>query len=301
LPNVAVTTLCPVAVTLGPLEYSFRVPRTNERRPSGEFTTNTFVSNSAFSYYNALQVEWTKKLSKGLLYSVNYTWSKAIDTNSEATFVGAGDTNANGNDRRASRGLSRFHTPHRATIYVSYTVSKFGGGHGFFDSGGLRWQKFIQDWTISMVAKFSVGTPVTLTNSNGFGDLNFDGFTELRPAVVDTSVIGQHLTNPDTSQQQVPATAFRTPVLSDYGCCILGRNTFYMDGVQNYDFSLVRTFRLPWEGHRASIRADFFNAFNHVQYGFPTLDLASISFGKILGTATQYSPRTIQGSFRYHF
>ena len=41
LPGIAVSTQCPVAVPLGPLEYSLLVPRTNERRPDGRFTTNT--------------------------------------------------------------------------------------------------------------------------------------------------------------------------------------------------------------------------------------------------------------------
>ena len=50
------------------------------------------------------------------------------------------------------------------------------------------------------------------------------------------------------------------------------------------------------------LRADFFNAFNHVQYGFPvSLDVTSINFGRITGTATQYAPRNIQVSLRYQY
>ena len=60
------TATCPVVVPIGTLEYSLRVPRTNERRPDPRYTTNLLVSNAAWSYYHGLQVEWTKKLSRGL-------------------------------------------------------------------------------------------------------------------------------------------------------------------------------------------------------------------------------------------
>mgnify|MGYP003286762072 CR=1 FL=1 len=62
----------------------------------------------------------------------------------------------------------------------------------------------------------------------------------------------------------------------------------------------ARRFALPF-GHRVLIRADLFNAFNHVQYGFPDNNIANANFGRILGTATSYSPRTIQFSLRYQY
>src|SRR4030095_15656809 len=110
LAGIATTAECPTNVPLGTFEYSFRVPRTNERRPDGRFTTNSLVSNAAWSYYQGLQVEWVKKLSRGLNFSLAYTFSKTIDTTSEATALGnAGDSNQNGNSARNARGLSLFH------------------------------------------------------------------------------------------------------------------------------------------------------------------------------------------------
>jgi outer membrane receptor protein involved in Fe transport len=294
LPGIAVTTLCPVAVPIGPYEYSLRLPRLNERRPNGQFTTNTLVANGAWSYYNGLQIEWKKRLSKGLSYSAAYTWSKSIDTNSEATNVGAGDTNANGPDTRLSRALSRFHTPHRFTLFATYQMPFFSKRKDFVG-------QTLGGWNISVVWKLSHGTPFTVINSSGYGDLNFDGFTELRPAIVDPTVLGRSINDPNTSVEQLPREAFRAATVSDYGCCILGRNTFYGDGVNNVDLSLFKTFRLPIENHRLVFRADFFNAFNKVQFGFPTVDLASLNFGRITGESNTYSPRNIQISLRYVF
>ncbi|MFN0109912.1 MAG: TonB-dependent receptor domain-containing protein [Blastocatellia bacterium] len=294
LAGIATNATCPVAVPIGPNEISLRVPRINERRPSGDFTTNTLASNGAWSYYHGMQVEWNKKLSKGWFFQMSYTWSKAIDTTSEATFVGAGDSNALGPDPRVSRGLSRFHSPHRYTFFTSYELPKLTK-YGTFVSQALG------GWKVSMVAKFAAGTPFTVTNSAGFGDFNFDGFGELRPVVVDPGVLGNHFTNPDQSPFRLPREAFRAPTINDYNCCVLGRNTFYADGVDNYDFSIFKSFRMPFEGHQVILRADMFNAFNHVQYAFPNPDLNSATFGRITTTAVQYAPRNVQFSLRYTF
>ncbi|MGH9900806.1 MAG: hypothetical protein ACRD68_03100, partial [Pyrinomonadaceae bacterium] len=295
------TALCPVVVPIGALEYSHRVPRTNERRPDGRYSTNLFVSNASWSYYHGMQIEWNKKYSRGLTFQASYTWSKSIDTTSEATFVGAGDTNQTGNRSRDARGLSRFHTPHRFTLFATYRLPSFGSP-GFFDEKGLKLGRILEGWTVSMVTKLAAGTPVTVINSSGFGDLNFDGFTELRPALVDTSLLGRNIDDPNTSEQLLPRSAFRTPTIPDYDCCIVGRNTFFADGVQNVDLGIYRSFSMPYtEGHRLIFRADLFNAFNHVQYALPGVDLASANFGRIVDTATLYNPRSVQLSFRYQF
>ena len=293
LVGIGTTPLCLSPVPLGPLEYSVRVPRLNERRPSGDFTTNTFVSNGAWSYYHGLQLEWNKKLTHGLTFQAAYTFSRSIDTTSEATNVGGGDSNINGPDTRVSRGLSRFHSPHRFTLYTTYQTPFFAKRKDFLGQA-------LGGWQLSMVMKRAAGTPFTVTNGNGFGDLNFDGFTELRPALADPGVLGRGIGNPNTSRDLLPASAFRTPTVGDYNCCILGRNTFFADGVNNVDLGLYKTFRL-WESHKLLIRADMFNAFNKVQYGLPTSDLASANFARITSTAVQYAPRNVQFSVRYQF
>jgi len=53
--------------------------------------------------------------------------------------------------------------------------------------------------------------------------------------------------------------------------------------------------------HQLVLRADMFNAFNHSQFAFPILDLFSTTLGRIVGTATQYSPPNAQFSLRYVF
>jgi outer membrane receptor protein involved in Fe transport len=292
LPNVPVTTQCPVAVPLGPLEYSFRIPRTNERRPDGRFAGNLEVSNGAFTWYDGLQVELSKRLSNGLNFQAAYTWSKSMDTTSEVTAVGTGDTNQTGNDLKQAKALSRFHTPHRFTFFGTYRIPFLADRKDIIG-------QVLGGWQISTVFKWVHGTPFTVTGTGV--DLNFDNFAESRPALLDPSILGRTIGNPETSVSLLPASAFRQATLADLNCCILGRNTFYIDGVKNVDLALSKKFLMPFERHSLSVRADFFNAFNRVQWGFPNLTYTSSAFGQITGTATQYAPRTIQFSLRYLF
>ena len=151
-----------------------------------------------------------------------------------------------------------------------------------------------------MVTKFAKGTPFTVVTTGV--DLNLDGFSESRPVLLDPSILGRSISNPATATSDLPRTAFRTLTTSDSNTPILGRNTFFADGVQNFDFSISKQMRMPWtENHRFTLRADLFNAFNHIQYGFPTTDITSANFGRILGTNSLYSPRTIQVSARYEY
>ena len=294
LAGIAVNAQCPVAVPLAPLEYSFRVPRTSERRPDGRFTTNLLVGNESWSYYHGLQVEWTKKLSKGLDFQMAYTFSKAIDTTSEATALGgAGDTNQTGNSSRNARALSVFHTPHRFTINGSYRLPFFSGRRDLVG-------QTLGGWQFATVVRLASGTPFTVVNSTG-GDLNLDGFAETRPVIINPALLGRGVDQPFDSFLALPRENFRPAEVQDFGCCVLGRNTFFRDGQRVVDFGISKYFQMPFEGHRFMVRADLFNAFNHVWYGTPSNDIQSANFGRITTTSSFYSPRVVQIALRYTF
>jgi hypothetical protein len=199
LTGIAVTATCPVAVPLGANEYSFRVPRTNERRPDARYTTNVEVSNGAWSYYHGLQVEINKRLSNNLSFTTNYTWSKAIDTNSEATFVGTGDTNSNGPNTRLSRALSLFHTPHRFTMFLSYQ-------NPFFDKRRDIVGQLLGGWYTSIVYKRAYGNPFTVTATGV--DLNLDGSLESRPVLINPNILGNIINNPEFFDQSIAGYGF---------------------------------------------------------------------------------------------
>ncbi len=293
--TVVFTAACPSVVPIGTLEYSLRVPRTNERRPDGRYATNLLVSNASWSYYNGMQIEWIKKLSTGLNFQMTYTFSKAIDTTSEATDVGvaSGDTNQTGNLTRISRGLSLFHTPHRFTFYGTYRLPFFNGRRDLLG-------ETLGGWQVATVVRFASGTPFSVRNTAGV-DLNFDSFIESRPVIIDPSILGRGVDHPATSRAALPRSAFRAATLADFENGIVGRNTFFRDGQKVVDIGITKYFEMPFEGHRLMLRADMFNAFNHVWYGTPVTDIAATNFGAITGTNALYTPRVVQIALRYTF
>jgi hypothetical protein len=271
------------------------VPRTNERRPNPLYTTNLYISNDAESWYQGLEIEWAKRLSRGLQFQAAYTYSKSEDTTSEATAVGAGDSNQNGPNKQFSKGLSRFHTPHRFTFNGSYRLP-------FFASRTDLVGQIFAGWQLSGVVKLVSGTPFSVIDSSVTRDIDFDGFAETnRAAIVDPSVIGAHVSDPDTAQATLPRSAFRSVDYTDTIDNISPRNGFYTPGTRNVDLALAKNFRMPWQGQSFSVRIEAYNAFNIVKFGFPVNDINNVNFGKLLGAATSYSPRTLQLTLRYRY
>ncbi len=291
LPGIAVNTACPVAVPIADNEISLRVPRTNERRPDPRYTSNLMISNDAESWYDGVQFELIKHMSRGLQLSASYTRSRSLDTTSEATFVGAGDSNQLGPNSAFAKGYSRFHTPHRFALNGTYLVPFFR------DRTDLVGQ-VLGGWQLSGVLKLTSGTPFTVTQTGL--DLNFDGFAEGRPVLVDRSILGRMINDPATSVQQLPASAFRLYGIGDSLDSVVPRNAFYGDGLETIDLGLYKSFNLG-QGKAVSVRFEVFNLLNAVQYAFPTSDLSSATFGQLTALNTLYIPRTLQLAVRFRY
>ena len=291
-PGVTVNAACPNPVPLADNEISLRVPRTNERRPNPLYSTNLLVSNGAESWYDGLEFSWDKRLSHGMQFQMAYTYSNSEDTTSEATAVGAGDSNQLGPNAAYARAKSRFHTPHRFTFNGSYRLPFFRNDRGFLGQafGG---------WMLSGVVKAISGTPFTVTSTAL--DIDFDGFAEARPVLLDRSIIGMRVNNRDTSRTLLTSAAFRPVTFGDSIADLVPRNAFYGDGVSNVDLALSKIFRLPWSADDVAVRIEAFNAFNQVQFGFPVTDASLATFGTINAVATSNNARVVQFVVRYRY
>ena len=188
----------------------------------------------------------------------------------------------------------------------SYGLSSFDRTHSFVSSFVYE-LPFLKDakgvggailggWQVSAIVKIAHGTPFTVIDSGG-GDINWDGFSENRPVILDPSILGRTIGDLATSQQQLPRSAFRRATPDDYNR-LVGRNTFYADGVRNVDLGFIKSFGMPAHD-RLMLRLNVFNLFNRRQWSFPNSDFASANFGVI---TTQFNgPRTLQLEARYIF
>ncbi|MFZ2490805.1 MAG: carboxypeptidase regulatory-like domain-containing protein [Thermoanaerobaculia bacterium] len=294
LPGAPTNATCPNAVPLGEFEVSLRFPKTNDRRPDARYTSNLIIDNVAQSSYHAGQLEFETGLTHGFQGRATYTFSKAIDSGSEATATGTGDLNFFPPDyEKYKTGLSRFDTRHRFTGTGSYQLPFYKDQSG--------WKGFVLGgWTVASVVKLASGTPFTIVDS-GAPDIDFDGVSNQRPIVVDPKWSGGWTINdPKNSQAQLPTWAFRRATVDDSMEDLIGRNTFFTDGLESVDFGLYKSFKAPMSSS-VVFRLDVFNVFDHVTWGFPTNDFASANFGRILGTHGGYVPRTYQLGLRYIF
>ena len=113
------------------------------------------------------------------------------------------------------------------------------------------------------VVKLAHGTPFTVIDTGG-GDINFDGFNENRPILLDESLLGQSIADPDTSRTILSRDKFRTAQFGEDDL-IVGRNTFFGDGLETVDLGIYKSFRFSWQ-HDLIVRFEAYNVLNKVQY-----------------------------------
>ncbi len=308
---------------------SISQPRTNERRPDTRYTDLLIASNAAWSYYNAMVLTVSKRLSRGVNFTSYYTFSKTIDAGSEATASGT-DTNSaiSEFDSAASlRGLSAFHAAHRFVFNGSYRVPGSSLIRGIKDRPSGKALDFILGgWTLSGTYTASSGQPFTVLA--GY-DYNADGNGGDRPVLLDPGVLGRSVDNgrinPATgttySVAQLPVTAFAPNFVATTGVASrpfapgtagegsVGRNTFFLHGMNNFDTAIHKSFQVR-EGHSLIFRTELYNLANRVQFGVPARSALTNTFGRITGTRnpTNYvgasrltGARFLQMSLRYVF
>jgi hypothetical protein len=273
-----------------PGEISLTQPRTNARRSNGTYSSFLVVSNAAWSYYNALQFTYSQKAFRGLSLQANYTWSKNIDTGSEATSVGTGDINAAVSEKQGMaslRGYSRLAQPQRLVFSYVYELPLFKRQKGPDALGRFApvVGRVFGGWSIAGDTTFASGNPFTV--SLGY-DLNGDGIGGDRPFIVNPAILGRSVANaridPATglqfAQEALPLSAFLPDVAQAAaqqwpwfpGTGIvgnLGRNTFWTAGENNWDLSVVKDMRLYGERHHLQFRAEMYNLMNRVQFNLP--------------------------------
>ena len=291
LATAPVNVVCPNAVPLAANEVSLRFPRNNERRPDARYGTNIIIANGASSSYHAGELEFVTGLMRGFQGRMTYTFSKALDTGSEATSSGTGDVNFFAPTAGSyARGLSRFDTRHRITATTSYLLPFFQDRRGFLEAA-------LGGWQVATAIRLSSGTPFTVIDG-GAADIDFDGFGNARPVCIDPNGCGNlHVSSPVDSRDKLQKKSFRHPQYGDTLQDLLGRNTYYTDGFEAVDLGLYKTFRVPVGNDSLMVRLDVFNVTNHVTWGFPDNNFNSATFGRISGTA--YTPRTFQLGLRY--
>lgn len=139
--------------------------------PQFSGTSDTWGSQSANASYHSLQVSLAKRVSNGLTFNLNYTYSKNIDDAGSQRSGWAIPANriATGKawkQNRIDRGLSGNNVPQNLAIYGVYNLP-FGQGH--IGSNSLLVRTLAGGWTFSGVFTYIAGAPLAVTASSCTG------------------------------------------------------------------------------------------------------------------------------------
>ena len=271
--------------------------------------------NTATSDYHALQAEFQRRLSKGLQALASYTWSHSIDIASNDT------SNLNTPTARVDpltdRGASDFDIRHAFNAGVTYDIAPL------FGKGAAN--AIFRDWSVDGIFTARSATPVNVLYTVLVPTLG--GNLNLRPDVVPgiplyiddpTAPGGKRFNNtrvtiPGNPNPQIGP--FVRPVPARQGS--FGRNVLRGFPVYQLDFALRRQFNL---GERSNLlfKTEFFNVFNHPNFGDPdpllqssTFGFSTSMFGRSLGSGGTLGgfnplyqiggPRSIQFSLKLGF
>ena len=279
------------------------------RQPNGQcisvFGCNTFFAkqaagltawtNAGKAGYNGMQIVWRRPVANGWGFDFNYTLSHSIDNVSGSETDGAGVQDAFNPD--GYRGPSSFDIRHLATANLVVELP-FGRNKHFFGKAPGLVDAVIGGWQVSMLTTMRTGTPLNIQNSG------------LYPTNYLTSAIG--ILRPGASmpanqlsfdEKGIPSIFAATSAVNSFEGQDPGtvgtRGIVRVPGSVNFDVSVSKSFRMPWEGHRVSVRGEAFNAFNHVNFTTPNVSLATPStFGELTAAAPA---RVMQFALRYEF
>jgi len=257
-------------------------------RPDPRFDDIDLLESRANSNYNALQMRYQQRLTRGFSALVSYTWSKSIDDASNF-FSSAGDPNfpQNSYNVAAERGRSNFDVAHRLSASYSYALP-------FRHAEGLA-GKFINGWETFGIVTLQTGRPFTVAllseiDNSGTGRSILGFGANDRPNLVGNP----ELSNPTTSQWlNTAAFAFSAP--GTFGNA--GRNILEGPGFQSVNASLVKNTHFT-ERVNLQFRAEAFNLFNHPNFNLPDNFLGSPTFGRITSAR---DPRHIQFGLKLLF
>ena len=263
------------------------------------------IESEGSSWYNALLVALNKRFGQGLTSQISYTFSRDLSTNADSTSGPNGGSSYGDQNNPGQRyGPDSFIREHRFIANFTYELP------GPKNSRSLLGET-IGGWMVAGVATIQSGRPLTLTYNHSAGKPSIFGsaFADrpsvsgkcspsqyLSPGSVESNLGGKN-TYINTSCFAAPAVfSADDPVGVGFGNAGVG--ILEGPGQQNYDLSLIKKFPLR-ERVALEFRSEFFNAFNHPQFGNPDTEFTSPTFGQI--TTTVVSPRVLQFALKLTF
>jgi len=255
----------------------------------------------AWSNYNSLQVSLNKQMSNGVMFGLNYTYSKALDieSTSERGVHYLTDSVINAWDPGQMYGPGDADLRHQINGYWVVQLP-FGRGRALASNVHGAVDALIGGWQLAGTTRWTSGFPVSVFQGYVW-PTNWDemGWSDLTGAPIKT---GTTITNgvPNMFKNPTQARAgFDYAYPGESG----SRNPIRGDGYLATDMNLSKQWRIPrTESHTFELRWSVFNAFNNVRFdAFSMQDEWDVpsTFGNYTSTLT--NPRRMEFAGIYRF
>jgi hypothetical protein len=185
-------------------------------------------------------------------------------------------------------------------LIISYVLDlPFGHGKMFLSGLSGVGEKVVSGWGIDGITTFQRGFPLKVTWAGGATALENAnlGISNIRPDVVpgcDKTAGG------GSTAQWFNINCFAAPPAWGYGTEARVDPTLRAPGINNFDFALFKRTVFA-ERYGFEFRTEFFNLFNHPQFGVPATGAGAAGFGQITNTDPDSNPRLIQFGLRFSF
>jgi hypothetical protein len=239
---------------------------------NSNFTTSASISsNNATSDYRALQIQFQRRLSRGLQALASYTYGRSVDTASNDS----GENNVPDvlSSVNNDRGPSDFDVRHTLSSALTYNIPT--------PKLGSVAEAVLGDWGVDTLFSARSATPlnvvmVTFTTTSGIYFLRPNLNADVPLYIEGSNIAGG---------RKINLAAFSVPSTGQNGN--LPRNAFRGFPFWQMDLALRRQFNLS-ERVKLQFRAEAFNVLNHVNFGDPTA--SDLQAGIYFQATNQFSP-----------
>jgi hypothetical protein len=252
-----------------------------------QFSALEVVQNSATSDYDALQIQFQRRMVKNLQLLASYTWSHSIDTasaGSAALHSNSPSLAANSGDRASSD----FDVRHAFSLGATYTLP--------IATRNRVLREITHGWSLQNIVQTHTAPPVSVNDRNFF-ELTNGASVQIRPDVVPGIPLylygpqypgGKAFNNtpgavaggcPDGSMSVGPFCP--PPIDANFNPTRqgdAGRNLLRGFGLFQWDLGVHRDFPIH-ESLTLQFRAEMFNVLNHPNFAPPEGNIASPNFG----------------------